>query len=132
MRENLSAKGAYRLKAAEGPRKVIILATGSEVEIAVAVAANLEQQGIGADVVSLPCTEAFDAQPVLIARTSSPTCRTARSFACRSRPGHFRLERYTGSTASASARSLRRLRAGGRYGISGSQLPRSRAAFSTI
>jgi len=62
-RENLCAKGAYRLKAAERARKVIFLATGSEVEIALAAAAKLEQQGIGADVVSMPCTERFDAQP---------------------------------------------------------------------
>ncbi len=36
--ENLSARGAYRLKAAKGPRKVILMATGSEVEIAMQVA----------------------------------------------------------------------------------------------
>jgi len=61
--ENLSARGAYRLKRAGAARKVIILATGSEVEIALAAAAELEQQGIGTDVVSMPCTERFDAQP---------------------------------------------------------------------
>ena len=61
--ENLSARGAYRLKAAGSPRKVIILATGSEVEIALAAAEELEEQGIGTDVVSMPCTERFDAQP---------------------------------------------------------------------
>ena len=61
--ENLSAHGAYRLKAAENKRKVIILATGSEVEIGLAAAAMLEGQGIGTDVVSMPCTERFDAQP---------------------------------------------------------------------
>jgi transketolase len=61
--ENLSARGAYRLKAAENARKVIFIATGSEVEIAIDAAAELEGQGIGADVVSMPCTERFDAQP---------------------------------------------------------------------
>jgi transketolase len=61
--ENLSARGAYRLKAAENPRKVIFIATGSEVEIALDSAAELEARGIGADVVSMPCTERFDAQP---------------------------------------------------------------------
>ena len=60
--ENLCARGAYRVKAAENNRKVIILATGSEVEIALDTAAALEQQGIGADVVSMPSTERFDAQ----------------------------------------------------------------------
>src|SRR5690242_15428536 len=61
--ENLCARGGYRLKAAENARKVIILATGSEVEIAIAAAGELEQQGIGTDVVSMPCTERFDTQP---------------------------------------------------------------------
>src|SRR6476646_4526742 len=61
--ENLSARGAYRLKPAENTRKLIILATGSEVEIALDTAEKLEAQGIGTDVVSMPCTERFDAQP---------------------------------------------------------------------
>ena len=60
--QNLSAKGAYRLKSAGAERKVILIATGSEVEIALSVAKSLEDRGIGADVVSMPCTEAFDAQ----------------------------------------------------------------------
>ena len=59
---NLSAKGAYRLKAAGADRKVVLLATGSEVELAVNVAKALEDQGIGADVVSMPSWELFDAQ----------------------------------------------------------------------
>jgi len=58
----LSAKGGYRLRAAQAARKVVLVATGSEVEIAVACAAQLEAAGIGADVVSMPCTELFDAQ----------------------------------------------------------------------
>ncbi|HVM22455.1 MAG TPA: transketolase [Sphingomicrobium sp.] len=61
--ENLCARGAYRLKAAGNPRKVILLATGSEVEIALDAAELLEGQGIGADVISMPCTGRFDAQP---------------------------------------------------------------------
>ncbi len=61
--ENLCARGGYRLKAAGNARKVIFIATGSEVEIAMGAAERLEQQGIGADVVSMPCTERFDAQP---------------------------------------------------------------------
>ncbi len=59
---NLSAKGAYRLAAATTPRKVIVIATGSEVALAVDVAAALEAQGIGADVVSMPSWELFEAQ----------------------------------------------------------------------
>ena len=60
--ENLSARGGYRLKAAEAARKVVILATGSEVELAMACAAQLEGQGVGADVVSMVSTELFDEQ----------------------------------------------------------------------
>ncbi|WP_126175407.1 transketolase [Tsuneonella rigui] len=59
---NLSAKGAYRLRAAKAGRKVILIATGSEVEVAVATADALEAQGIGADVISMPCMELFEAQ----------------------------------------------------------------------
>lgn len=59
---NLSAQGGYRLKSAEAARKVVIAATGSEVEVALACAAQLEAQGIGADVVSLVCAELFDEQ----------------------------------------------------------------------
>jgi transketolase len=60
--ENLSARGAYRLKRATAERKVILIATGSEVEIAAEIARRLEAQGIGADLVSMPSTDCFDAQ----------------------------------------------------------------------
>ena len=57
-----TAKGAYRLKAADAARQVVLVATGSEVEIALACAATLEAEGIGVDVVSMPCAELFDEQ----------------------------------------------------------------------
>lgn len=60
--DNLSAKGAYRFKAAEAARKVVIVATGSEVEVAVGAAKLLEEQGIGTDVVSMPSMSRFVAQ----------------------------------------------------------------------
>ena len=60
--EILSARGAYRLRAADAPRKVVLIATGSEVQVAVATAEALEAQGIGADVVSMPCWSLFDEQ----------------------------------------------------------------------
>ena len=59
---NMCARGAYRLKPADAERKVILIATGSEVEIALDVAAELERQGIGTDVVSMPSCELFDGQ----------------------------------------------------------------------
>jgi transketolase len=60
--EMLSARGAYTLKRAENLRQVILIATGSEVALALDVAKALEGEGIGADVVSAPCLELFDRQ----------------------------------------------------------------------
>ncbi len=60
--ENRCENGAYRLVEASAPRQVVLLATGSEVALAKDVAAGLESQGIGADVVSMPCWELFEAQ----------------------------------------------------------------------
>ncbi|PPC95491.1 MAG: transketolase, partial [Methylocystis sp.] len=60
--ENLSAKGAYVLREAAGTRDVTLLATGSEVEIALAAADLLDTQGLKAAVVSMPCWELFEAQ----------------------------------------------------------------------
>jgi transketolase len=60
--EMKSAKGAYRLVTATAARKVVLMASGSEVALAMDVAKSLEAQGIGADVVSFPCWELFDEQ----------------------------------------------------------------------
>ena len=60
--ENLSARGGYIAADAEGERKATILATGSEVEIALAARDALQADGIGTAVVSMPCQELFDAQ----------------------------------------------------------------------
>lgn len=61
--ENLAAKGGYVLHEAQcAARQVTLLATGSEVSIAVAARAQLEAQGVGTAVVSLPCWELFDQQ----------------------------------------------------------------------
>ena len=57
--EMLSAKGAYRLKPADAERKVIIVATGSEVEIAMNTAKMLEEKGMGVDVISMPSWSRF-------------------------------------------------------------------------
>ena len=60
--ENLSAKGAYVLADADGDRAVTILATGSEVEIAIAARSSLQADGVPTAVVSMPCWEMFAAQ----------------------------------------------------------------------
>ena len=60
---NEVAKGAYILKAATGKAQVTLIATGSEVSLALEVAAALEAKSISTAVVSAPCLEWFDAQP---------------------------------------------------------------------
>ncbi|MCT4369316.1 transketolase [Yangia mangrovi] len=59
---NLTSKGAYVLAEAEGKRQVILIATGSEVEIALAARDALQAEGIGTRVVSMPCMELFAQQ----------------------------------------------------------------------
>jgi len=61
--ENLCAKGGYVLSEAPGPRAATLIATGSEVALAVESAAALNAEGIATAVVSMPCWELFDEQP---------------------------------------------------------------------
>ncbi|HEX7130075.1 MAG TPA: transketolase [Rhodanobacteraceae bacterium] len=59
------ARGGYILSdPADAQVRAILIATGSEVELAMEAMRALQQRGIGARVVSMPCTEVFDAQPV--------------------------------------------------------------------
>ena len=60
--KNLTAQGAYVLADAEGKRQAILIATGSEVAIAMEAKALLEAEGIGTRVVSMPCMELFAEQ----------------------------------------------------------------------
>jgi len=60
--ENKSAKGAYVLRETDGARDVTIIATGSEVEIALAASEALAADGKKAAVVSAPCFELFEQQ----------------------------------------------------------------------
>ena len=61
--KNLTAQGAYVLAEADGKRQAILLATGSEVSIAMAARDILQAEGIGTRVVSMPCWELFEEQP---------------------------------------------------------------------
>ncbi|MEI6557506.1 MAG: transketolase [Rhodospirillaceae bacterium] len=62
--DNLTARGGYVLaEAAAGPRKVTLLATGSEVSLALTARAALEAEGVGTAVISMPCWALFDRQP---------------------------------------------------------------------
>ncbi|THH38357.1 transketolase [Aliishimia ponticola] len=60
--KNLTAQGAYVLADATGKRQVILIATGSEVSVAMAAREALQEQGIGTRVVSMPCMELFAQQ----------------------------------------------------------------------
>ena len=59
------ARGGYVLSDPQDTKfKAILIATGSEVELAMEAARTLAQQGVPVRVVSMPCTEVFDAQPL--------------------------------------------------------------------
>ena len=60
--ENLCARGGYELCAASGTAKVTLIATGSEVSLALNARAILEEEDIPTRVVSMPCWELFDEQ----------------------------------------------------------------------
>lgn len=61
---NLSAKGGYVIAGEDKKRQATIIATGSEVTLAVEAMNKLAEEGIKVAVVSMPCTELFDAQPI--------------------------------------------------------------------
>ncbi len=71
-RANLTARGGYVLADAEGPRRAILMATGSEVEIAMAARDLLQARGIGTRVVSMPCWELFEEQDEKYRRSVLP------------------------------------------------------------
>jgi transketolase len=57
------ARGGYIVSNADAPPAITLIATGSEVQLAVGAARELEQGGVAVRVVSMPCTQAFDRQP---------------------------------------------------------------------
>ncbi len=60
--ENLSAKGAYEIKAASGEAKATLFGTGTELALALKAAETLEAEGVPTRVVSVPCFELFEQQ----------------------------------------------------------------------
>ncbi len=66
---NLCARGGYVLRESQGARQVTLIATGSEVHIALKAQEQLTEDGIHAAVISLPCWRLFDQQPEIY-RTS--------------------------------------------------------------
>ncbi|MDZ4139303.1 MAG: transketolase C-terminal domain-containing protein, partial [Erythrobacter sp.] len=91
--ENLSACGGYRIQSAAAPRKVVIIATGSEVSLAAQCAAQLEAAGVGTDVVSMVCAELFDQQSAAYRADILPDDALIVSIEAAST---FGWQRYTG------------------------------------
>lgn len=76
---SLTARGGYTLaEAHSGTPEVILIATGSEVALAVEARAALESEGIGARVVSMPCVEWFDEQDQAYRESVLPPAVRAR------------------------------------------------------
>ncbi|PTP01338.1 transketolase [Vibrio splendidus] len=72
------AKGGYILKDCAGKPELIIIATGSEVELAVSAAAELTAEGKAVRVVSMPATDAFDKQDAEYRESVLPADVTVR------------------------------------------------------
>ncbi|URQ60246.1 transketolase [Pantoea alhagi] len=72
------ARGAYVLKDCEGQPQLILIATGSEVELAVAAWDKLTSEGYQARVVSMPSTDAFDKQDEAYRESVLPKAVSAR------------------------------------------------------
>ncbi|MGC1301084.1 MAG: transketolase [Caulobacteraceae bacterium] len=60
--ENLSARGAYELRAADGEARATLFATGTEVALALAARDKLQAEGVPTRVVSVPCWRLFEVQ----------------------------------------------------------------------
>jgi transketolase len=72
-------KGGYVLAEADGGSpQVILIATGSEVQLALAARETLQADGVATRVVSMPCTEWFDEQPAEYREAVLPASVTAR------------------------------------------------------
>lgn len=74
----LIEKGGYTLLDCEGSPKAIIIATGSEIELAVGAAQKLKEKGQAVRVVSMPCAEVFEAQDAAYRESVLPAKVTAR------------------------------------------------------
>jgi transketolase len=72
------ARGGYVLRDIDGVADIILIATGSEVALAVSAAEALATDGVQARVVSMPCTDVFDAQSADYKESVLPTALTAR------------------------------------------------------
>jgi transketolase len=72
------ARGGYVLQGSDGTPDLILIATGSEVSLATSAAAELSAAGVNVRVVSMPCTDVFDAQGAAYREQILPQAVTAR------------------------------------------------------
>ncbi len=96
---NRSAQGAYVLEEAQGARQITLLATGSEVALAVAARERLTARGIAAAVVSMPCWALFEHEDAAYRRAvlgSAPRLAVEAGTA-------FGWERYVGDAGGVIA-----------------------------
>ena len=73
------SKGGYILRDCDGEPQVILMGTGSEVELATAAAEQLTADGIKVRVISMPCTDIFDKQDAAYRESVLPSSVTARA-----------------------------------------------------
>ena len=74
----IAMKGGYILEDCEGAPEVILIGTGSEVELCVKAKAVLQEKGVQARVVSMPCIEEFEKQSEEYKQSVIPACVKAR------------------------------------------------------
>ncbi|MBS1161832.1 MAG: transketolase [Proteobacteria bacterium] len=70
------AKGGYVLAEADGEAQLTLIATGSEIKLALDAQAALKAEGIAARVVSMPCTNVFDRQSAEYKKSVVGACKT--------------------------------------------------------
>jgi transketolase len=88
------ARGGYILKDCDGAPDTLLIATGSEVELAMGAADALAADGIKACVVSMPCTDVFDAQDADYRESVLPAAVTARDRFGESAPANELFEHF--------------------------------------
>ncbi|SFJ00801.1 transketolase [Thermoflavimicrobium dichotomicum] len=88
------AKGAYVISEAQGEPQGILIATGSEVSLAIEAQQKLQEKGIAVRVVSMPCRELFDQQDEAYRESVLPSHLTARVAVEAAHPTGW--ERYVG------------------------------------
>ncbi len=97
------ARGGYVLRASEGEPDCVLLATGSEVALAMEAAEALGAEGVAVQVVSMPCTAVFDAQPAAYQDRVLPPGVPGVAIEAGSREGWWRYVSRDGAVVGMSS-----------------------------